>query len=159
MTFVATDTPTAKTHSWLTPKWILDELDEFDLDPCAAPIPRPFPTAREMISESERDGLETEWSGRVWLNPPYGTFAGKWLNKLEQHGNGIALVFARFDTSWLQPIIQRNGIFIFKGRIKFLTPTGSAAKNSAGAPSCLIPFGRKNIASILGSNLKGVWKP
>lgn len=58
-----------ETNTWLTPKWLLDELGEFDLDPCAAPEPRPFPTAKKMISEKDGCGLSAKWEGRVWLNP------------------------------------------------------------------------------------------
>lgn len=158
ITLNATDSPRAQTHTWLTPKWLLDELGEFDLDPCAAPLPRPFSTARRMISEAEGDGLSAEWSGRVWLNPPYGPFAKSWLEKLERHGDGIALIFARTETQWLQPILDRNGVFLLAGRITFLMPDGLEAKHSAGAPSLLIPFGRKNVGKILASNLQGVWK-
>lgn len=158
--FVSTDPVSHKgaTNIWLTPKWILDALGEFDLDPCAAPDPRPFATAKRMIAEADADGLSADWEGRVWLNPPYGKHLGPWLNKLRTHGNGIALVFARTETNWLQPIMESAGIFFMKGRIKFLRPDGREETN-AGAPSILIPFGRKNIAAILASDIKGVWKP
>lgn len=158
--FFATDPVSHKgeTNIWLTPKWILDELGDFDLDPCAAPTPRPFPTAKRMIAEADADGLAAEWEGRVWLNPPYGKNTGPWLQRLRAHGNGIALVFARTETNWLQPIMECTGVFFLKGRIKFIRPDGSTETN-AGAPSILLPFGRKNVASILNSNLQGVWKP
>lgn len=160
MSFVATDSQSSGTNTWLTPKWLLDELGEFDLDPCAAPAPRPFPTAKKMIAESEGDGFSIEWNGRVWLNPPYGKHARLWLEKLEQHGNGIALVFARTDTAWLQPVMERNGIFFLKGRVPFLRPDGTLPEHGGpSTPSILIPYGRKNIAAILGSELAGVWKP
>lgn len=158
--FTATDPVSHKgeTNTWLTPKWILDELGSFDLDPCAAPLPRPFPSARRMISEAEGDGLAAAWEGRVWLNPPYGKHCGNWLRKLAHHGNGIALVFARTETAWLQPILEECGVFFIRGRIKFLRPDGTESTN-AGAPSILIPFGEQNVNAILRSNIKGVWKP
>lgn len=156
MTYVATDPPSHKgaTNTWLTPKYFFDELGPFDLDPCAAPEPRPFPTATTMITEQ---GLGHEWTGRVWLNPPYGDFASLWIHKLEAHGNGIALLFSRTDTSWLQPIMKRNGVYFLSGRISFLKHDGTKA-GDAGSPSILIPFGNYNLGKILTSNLKGVWK-
>ncbi len=33
------------TDTWLTPKFIIDALGPFDLDPCACPNPRPFDCA------------------------------------------------------------------------------------------------------------------
>lgn len=158
MTFTATDRPVAETHTWLTPKPIIDALGPFDMDPCAAPEPRPFDTAKIMNSESDANGLEIPWAGRVWLNPPYGTQAEQWLSKLEQHGDGIALVFARLDTNWLQNILSRHGFFALRGRIRFLRPDGSTASNSAGAGSILIPFGQYNISRVINSGLRGLWK-
>jgi hypothetical protein len=156
--FVATDpqSHTGLTNTWLTPQYFFDELGEFDLDPCAAPSPRPFDTAKTMY-ELPTNGLEQDWLGRVWLNPPYGKEAKDWLEKLEAHGNGIALIFARTDTKWLQPVLERNGLFLLLGRVKFLKPDGSSDTN-AGSPSILVPFGRKNIGAILSSNLPGIWK-
>lgn len=159
MSFTATDATIAKTHTWLTPKEIIDELGPFDLDPCAAPDPRPFATAQVMnsIHGGGRDGLSIEWFGRVWLNPPYSDAPVMWLNKLKQHGNGIALLFARTDSQWFQGLLETNGVFFMKGRISFLTSEGKKLSN-AGAPSCLIPFGRENVAKILASSIPGVWK-
>jgi hypothetical protein len=155
--FTATDSQDAETTTWLTPKWIIDELGPFDLDPCAAPLPRPFPTA-ETMNSLPTDGLSIDWGGRVWLNPPYGADAVHWVRKLETHGNGIALIFARFDAAWFQGLIERNGVFLMAGRVRFLKADGTESKNTAGAPSCLIPFGRYNVGRILCSSIKGVWK-
>ena len=47
---------------WLTPPKLLAFLGEFDLDPCAAPSPRPWPTAKRHI-ELPDDGLAAEWGG------------------------------------------------------------------------------------------------
>jgi hypothetical protein len=61
----STDSHNAQTVIWLTPKFILDALGPFDLDPCAAPSPRPWPTALNHI-ELPEDGLKASWSGLVW---------------------------------------------------------------------------------------------
>jgi len=154
MTFVATDPHTheGKTNIWLTPLPLIRELGEFDLDPCAYPNHQ---TARRLICLPE-DGLTAEWHGRVWLNPPYGKHTQFWLERLAQHGNGIALVFGRLDTKWLQPFIG-NGFFAMKGRIKFINEKTLKPDTNAGAQSILIPFGRKNIGAILSSNIEGKW--
>lgn len=78
--------------TWLTPPHVLDALggwQEFDLDPCAAPDPRPWPTARHMNALADGDGLAIEWTGRVWLNGPYGSELASWLAKLGDHGAGF----------------------------------------------------------------------
>lgn len=141
-----------ETDSWFTPQYVIDQLGPFDFDPCPGPEPRPNRTA-ENICDS--DGLDCVWLGRVWLNPPYGRQTGVWLRKLQDHGNGIALVFARTDTKWFQSL-NPDLIFMIAGRLKFIRQDGSAETN-AGHGSMLLAFGRKNAASILNSDLKGVW--
>lgn len=141
MTFSATDRKTAESTTWLTPLWLVRELGKFDLDPCAYPG---HETADRLIVLFE-DGLEARWNGRVWLNPPYGKEAAQWVTKLKDHGDGIALVFARLETKWIQPLIE-DGFFQIEGRISFES-NRPGYKGNAGAPSILIPFGRKNIGA------------
>ena len=81
---------------WLTPPWIIQKLGKFDLDPCA-PINPPWSTAAHHYSILD-DGLTAPWTGRVWMNPPYGRSTGPWMRRLVRHGNGIALIFARTET-------------------------------------------------------------
>lgn len=90
---------------WLTPKHIIDALGKFDLDPCAAPLPRPWETASASFVEAD-DGLSQEWFGRVWMNPPYGRGIGAWMKKMAEHakagGGGVSLLF-------LLELIRRRG--------------------------------------------------
>lgn len=151
MTFVSTDSSSAETTTWLTPLSFVRSLGEFDLDPCAYPEHH---TAKRLICLPEC-GLKQEWYGRVWLNPPYGREAAIWMKKLKEHGNGIALIFARLETKWIQEFLK-EGFFQIEGRLSFINPIAKA-KGNAGAPSILIPFGRKNIGAILSSDLDGRW--
>ena len=149
--FTSTDSSKAETTTWLTPLPLINSLGIFDLDPCAF---NGHSTAKKLICLPD-DGLKSEWFGRVWLNPPYGTEAAIWLKKLESHGDGIALVFARLETKWLKPFLK-NGFFIIDGRVSFVSPVSKKTGN-AGCASILIPFGRKNQGSILMSDIKGEW--
>ena len=46
--------PTTSTDDWYTPRWLIDTLGPFDLDPCAAPESvRPFPTATMMLTRQD----------------------------------------------------------------------------------------------------------
>src|SRR4051812_36875613 len=89
----------AETHTWLTPPHIIEALGPFDLDPCAAPDPRPWPTAKTHWGRHD-NSLNRPWFGRVWMNPPYGpkTQIGSWMRRLADHGHGTALIFARTET-------------------------------------------------------------
>jgi hypothetical protein len=109
-------------QSWITPKWIIDALGPFDLDPCAAE-PRPWDCARENYTDR---GLERPWSGRVWLNPPFHRYSvGEWVRRLAAHGSGTALLHARTEAEWFEPIWQNaNGILFLADRLHFHYPDG-----------------------------------
>lgn len=147
--------PVAASHVWLTPPEILAALGPFDLDPCAAPSPRPWPTAARHI-ELPEDGLTAEWSGSVWCNPPFGSQTGAWLRRMALHGNGVALVFARTDTlmfqQWVWPFAE--AVLFLEGRPKFHRPDGTKAKGNSGGPICLIAYGQ-NSWRLEGSRLPG----
>ena len=146
------------TNIWLTPKYIIDDLGPFDLDPCACET-RWFDCARVNLTERE-DGLATEWSevggGMVWLNPPYGPHLGKWFRKLIPHGNGISLTFARTETKAIQYALSHCDAVLFpKFRLSFYRPTGEQG-NASGAPSMFIAFGPEAVKRLERSTLDGV---
>ncbi len=130
-----------ETDTWLTPHYIIDILGPFDLDPCAAPDPKPWPTAKRHITWPD-DGLFAPWSGRVWLNPPYGTVTGDWLKRLADHGSGMALIFARTETdAWHRHVWPRASAILFlRGRIHFCYTDGRRAAFNAGAPSAIVAY-------------------
>lgn len=151
------NTNTDNNEVWLTPPYIFRSLGEFDLDPCSLPSHiRPWNTAKEHYWK-EIDGLTKPWKGRVWLNPPYGSETFKWIRKLAEHGNGIALIFARTETKGFHDYVwnMADAVFFFKGRIKFYNVNKNEAKCGANAPSCLIAYGENNVKSIQESNLQG----
>ena len=140
---------------WLTPPQILNKLGEFDLDPCA-PIIRPWDTAKSHYTVQE-DGLIKKWFGRIWLNPPYSKEAVKWLRRLAEHGNGIALTFARTETHWFFETIweKADSLLFLRGRIHFCYIDGSVAKANAGAPSVLIAYGKENSQILKNCGIAG----
>jgi len=105
---------------WLTPPEIIRSLGEFDLDPCSPhPDRRPWATAKKHY-HLELDGYSQEWKGRVWLNPPYGRTVFKWIDKLADHGNGIALIFARTETKGFFSSVwnKADAVFFFEGSVR-----------------------------------------
>ena len=147
---------TTNNDEWLTPPFILRELGIFDLDPCSPhPNQRPWNTAKKHFHKEE-NGLFKKWFGRAWCNPPYGRETFKWLEKLYEHGNGIALIFARTETKGFHEQIwqKANSIFFFKGRLKFYHIDGKQG-NCANAPSCLVRYNDENSQILKNSNLLG----
>jgi hypothetical protein len=142
---------------WLTPPAILRALGPFGLDPCAAPEPRPWPTAAAHYAAPEQDGLELPWRGRVWLNPPYGPHTGLWLERLADHGDGIAIIFARTETEmFFEHVWSRaSGLLFLKGRLHFHRANGERAKANSGAPSVLVAYGESNLRALEESGIPG----
>lgn len=142
------------TVEWLTPPQLVKQLGEFDLDPCC-PIDAPFYHATNHYTIID-DGLSKEWKGRVYLNPPYGRGMELWLEKLKQHGNGIALIFARTETKCFFEHIwhDADAILFVKGRIKFYHVSGVQG-GTPGAPSVFIAYGKENAIALQNSGIEG----
>lgn len=145
--------PRMGSATWLTPPAWIDALGPFDLDP-ACPEFMPWKTAMTMLTPS-KDGLSASWRGRVWLNPPFGNQAAKWLRKLRDHGNGIALIPARTETAMFYGNVwgHAEAVCFVKGRPHFHFPNGDRAPFNSGAPICLIAYGPKNKEALYRANL------
>ena len=144
-----------KSDVWLTPPNIIEALGPFDLDPCSCD-PRPWDTAKRHVALPE-DGLASEWVGRVWLNPPYSREAVKWLDKLADHGQGTALIFARTETAWFFSSVwgKATALLFIEGRLHFHRQDGSRAKAHAGAPSVLLAYGYDDAWKLMESGIGG----
>lgn len=143
-----------KNDEWLTPKWVLNALGEFDLDPCA-PIERPWDTARKHYT-IEDDGLKQEWNGRVWLNPPFNRYERPlWMRKMADHNNGIMLIPAACETEAFADHVfgKCTGLLMLNKRPHFHYVTGEQAKANSGCTIALIAYGEANFKALLNSGL------
>ena len=130
------------TPEWYTPDWILERvgrvLDGIDLDPCADGE-RHVPARCHYTVQD--DGLSRSWIGTVFVNPPYGRVIGAWTGKLlaeVEAGHvtaAIALVPARTDTSWFEPLHDYPVCYL-RGRVRF-----SGHETGAPFPSALVYLG------------------
>lgn len=104
---------------WYTPAWMFQALRvTFDLDPCSPGVPPSSVPALRHLTKAD-NGLAAEWSGRVWLNPPFSS-KRDWYARLVEHGNGIALMPARTETHDFQDYMNAAQALLFvKGRIYF----------------------------------------
>lgn len=138
---------------WLTPPEIVRACGQFDLDPCA-PIVRPWDTAARHFTV-EDDGLSQPWAGRVWCNPPFGREAIKWLRRMVEHGNGIALIPARTETVMFYETVwgAADAVLFIQGRPHFHYVDGRRAAANSGAPICLVAYGLHNVAALASSGL------
>jgi hypothetical protein len=138
---------------WLTPPEIVKALGEFDLDPCS-PVVRPWDTAAKHFNVHD-DGLTQDWTGRVWLNPPFGREAVKWLRKMAEHGNGVALIPARTETAMFYECVWNvaQAVCFMKGRPHFHCVDGKRAAANSGAPICFVAYGWQNAHALVDSGL------
>ena len=145
-----------KTVDWYTPVSIFENIGlEFDLDPCQPEQKIPWIPAKKHYCIAD-DGLASPWFGRVWLNPPYGRDTPKWLGKMHEHRNGIALVFARTDCRWYHDYIAKaDAILFLKGRIKFVDGLGVTGGGGAGCGSMLIAWGECSVQALIGMKDSG----
>lgn len=137
---------TSNTPEWYTPGRIIDRVvDVFghiDLDPCSNsndPTQANVPALNYWTQAD--DGLTQLWHGKVYMNPPYGDEIGAWVERMikaYQTGEvyeAIALLPARTDTAWFQPLFDYTICFV-RGRLKF-----SGSENSAPFPSAVVYLG------------------
>jgi hypothetical protein len=150
------ESPVMGTDTWLTPVELIQALGKFDLDPCT-PEYMPWKTAESRYFKPATDGLKATWFGRIWLNPPYGREAAKWLAKLADHGRGTALIFARTETEMFFSTVwgKATAILFLKGRLHFHLPDGQRAPGNAGAPSCLVAYGVDDAEALKNSGIEG----
>jgi hypothetical protein len=144
--------PDSKSVDWCTPRKIWEPIQEFfggriDLDPCSnhnSAVP-----AGQRICLPE-DGLEKEWFGKVFVNPPYGRELKNWVLKgITEYlmGNIQEVVFlipAYVDTKiWQQAIFGKaSAICFLNGRVKF--ELNGETSQSAPMPCALVYIGGRN---------------
>lgn len=137
---------TSNTPEWYTPGRILERVEavfgHIDLDPCSNSKDRTEANVPALNHYTIDDnGLTQPWFGKVYMNPPYGDEIGAWVARLlssyetEEIKEAIALLPARTDTAWFQPLFDYPICFV-RGRLKF-----SGAENSAPFPSAIVYLG------------------
>ena len=129
----------AKTQEWERPDEFFTALDKefgFTLDACAS-----HENAKCAVYFTRDDnGMEKNWSGTVWLNPPYGREIGRWIEKAEREvlkgATVVALIPARTDTRWWHEIVMKHEVRFLRGRLYFKDNQGNCGR--APFPSVLV---------------------
>ena len=130
----------SKKVEWETPQDFFDKLNEefsFTLDAAALPENA---KCKDYYTP-ENSGLDKEWNGSVWCNPPYGRKeTGEWVKAYDEHLRGcgtiVMLLPARTDTRWFHEYIYGKAEIRFvKGRLKF-----GGSKDAAPFPSMVVIY-------------------
>ena len=137
-----------ETNEWYTPPDLIDKarrvLGGFDLDPASCAVANETVQAARYFTEDD-DGLAHDWHGRVWLNPPYGRIAGKFVEHLTRQreaGNVTAAVILvnahSTDARWFWPLWEGLLCFTYQ-RLDF--SAGTARRQGSTHGSVLAYFG------------------
>lgn len=144
----------SKNTSWITPRWITDELGDFDLDPCT-PDEMPWEVAYKRFTVAD-NGLELPWHGFVWLNPPFDVLSrDAFLRRMVEHDEGIALLPVSTETWWFKEYVwpYADSILFLRVRPHFHYPTGERAKANSGCSICLVGYGKEATHRLAYSGL------
>jgi phage N-6-adenine-methyltransferase len=127
---------------WYTPLPHIESarlvLGAIDLDPASSDIANRTVRAGRYYT-IEDDGLAQDWAGRIWMNPPYGEPAGRFVAKLASHlddgsvSAAIVLVSLHaMSTSWFDPLF--GGVLcVSSGRLKFTDEEGRPGSPTFGS--------------------------
>ena len=136
----------AKSYEWYTPlkyiRAVREVLGQIDLDPASCELANQVVQARSYY-DIQTDGLAHDWSGRVYLNPPYGRIGHIsnqeiWIKRLiEQYKAGrtteaILLVNASTDTGWFQHLWEYP-ICLTDHRVNFWSRDGGQGSTHGSA--------------------------
>jgi len=130
----------SETNEYYTPAEYLQAAREvmgsIDLDPASCEAAQKTVKAGSFFTKLD-DGLRQDWSGTVWLNPPYGTTGnesnqGIWGQKLareyrEGHvTEAILLVKAAMGYNWFEELWDHWPVCFARERLSFIRVNGDS---------------------------------
>ena len=144
-------------NEWYTPAEYVDAaralMGGIDLDPASCELANETVKAERFFTK-EDDGFEKPWSGRVWMNPPFGleggeSNQGRWSSRLIERfeagevSEAVFLTNATTDRSWFKAFWKHALCFVDK-RIAFFSPDGKKMQPTHG-----------NVLVYLGDEVEG----
>ncbi len=140
-------------NEWYTPAEYIDAardvLGTIDLDPASSDEANQVVKATTYYTIND-DGLQQEWCGKVWMNPPYGAgIIDKFISKLVYHVNegdvseAIVLVNNATETGWFGELASVASVVVFpQSRIRYWQPE-SGVRNTPLQGQAFIYIGNR----------------
>ena len=129
---------TGNQEHYTPPKFIeaaRNTMSSIDLDPASNELANKTVKAKAFYTKNNC-GLDKEWNGNVWLNPPYDSktlklFINKLVNSPRIH-QAIVLLNNNTETIIGQTMLKwASAICLVKSRTRFLTPEGIESKHTS----------------------------
>ena len=88
------------------------------------------------------------------MNPPYSEVI-KWISKMSEYNNGVALVLASTETKWFQEYVfkKASGILFLEKRPKFMNSNYEKVALMRGV--VLVSYGTECFNKLKNCGLKG----
>ena len=155
---------------WYTPAVIIEPARQvmggIDLDPASTAVANRTVQASQFYTTDD-NGLTQSWSGRVWLNPPYGQpliaqFAER-LSSSVQSGDvrqACCLVNNASETQWFRTLAgSASARCDIAGRVKFLAEDGEP-RNTPLQGQAVLYFGSRTAEFVAAfESLGHCWFP
>ena len=154
-------------EEWYTPSGIVElarkAMGSIDLDPASCEVAQKTVKAGRFHSKDD-SGLDHDWSGNVYINPPYTTgLVDKFIHKaIASYKAGsvsqvVILLNAIIDTKYGQDLQKASSAVCFPaGRVKFVSPNRKANSATQGQMICYLGSDVDSFAKQF-SSLGVVW--
>lgn len=140
----STVSKSSKSTEYQTPIEFYEKLDSifhFSIDPCTTED-NPLGTERFFTATEKYDGLDQEWNGNTFINPPFGKGIGEWIRTMYEESmkypsfKYVMLLPARTDTKYFHELMTgkykgNSVIYLLKGRLKFVNPVLNGKREPA----------------------------
>jgi ParB family chromosome partitioning protein len=144
---------------WYTPDWVIScakqVMGAVDLDPASSLQANKKIKAKKYYTIKD-NGLNLQWKGRIFLNPPfskYNQFVDGLLEEIVQ-GNtteAILLVNNSTETAWFQKLLKKNYLVCLpKSRLHFWHPDRASLTGRNGQAIFYIGLNENKFKEIFG---------
>jgi hypothetical protein len=130
-----------------TPPEIFQALSiRFDLDVAAPEGGIPWIPCHNYYTKQD-DALSREWSGRVWMNPPF-SLVSKFAPRFQQHRNGIALL-PTSTGKWMHELWNDpESTWLRLNKVRFIKPDGVQYERYMPSVIWLVAYGQESVEAL-----------
>lgn len=156
-------------NEWYTPARYIElartVMGQIDVDPASNDHAQKTVRATSFYTE-ETNGLDKQWHGKVWMNPPYSQpdivhFIEKVISEYESGRctEAIVLTHNSTDTAWYNLIFKHAAAICWTtGRVRFESPEGEKAAPAMGQTFAYFGDNPKKFHNAF-SEVGNVWGP